>query len=108
MIMNKNMMMMVMMIMIYDYTDDEDDAHPIVSYHKPELERPETSGKGDSPMLNTRFILCEVAIHFWGMQVWTQTVSYRDSQLEKQRLSVIQETTQTHLLSSMALFLKLF
>ena len=78
--MNKNMMMMmVMMMMIYDYTDDEDDAHPIVSYHEPELERPETSGKGDSPMLNTRFILCEVAIHFWGMQVWTQTVSYRDS-----------------------------
>ena len=56
MIMNKNMMMMIMMIMIYDYTDDEDDddeddAHPIVSYHEPELERPETSGKGNSPML---------------------------------------------------------
>ena len=55
MIMNKNMMMMmVMMIIIYDYTDDEDDAHPIVSYHKPELERPETSGKGNSPMLQIK------------------------------------------------------
>ena len=45
----------------YDGGDDDDyyqdDAHPIVSNHKPELERPKASGERDSPMLNRRFII---------------------------------------------------
>ena len=48
----------------YDYDDDDDDddyyqddAHPIVSNHKPELERPKASGERDSPMLCRRFII---------------------------------------------------
>ena len=38
----------------YTHDDDDDDdvkTDPIVSYHKPKLERPETPGEGDSPML---------------------------------------------------------
>ena len=44
--------------------DNEDKANtdPIVSYHKPELQRPETSWEGDSPMLNISYLIYHLEI----------------------------------------------
>ena len=55
-----SMMIMRMMFLTLRTDDDDDDdvkTDPIVSYHKPKLERPETPGEGDSPMLKIQNLL---------------------------------------------------
>ena len=48
-----------------DFNDDDVKTDPIVSYHKPKLERPKTSGERDSPMLkilfHLQFIICHLS-----------------------------------------------